>query len=592
VVSGLIFTSAVLLVGCGSGGAGGANAKSPPPGHVDQTPPSVTITTPTNGDTYVSAVPSITIGGNATDDVGVTLLSWRSDRGGNGQITPTTSWLANGIALQLGDNRITVTAQDASGKSGSDEITVTYSPTGGTTLTGMVDSSRIDRAGVNAIYVYRGNVAPDDIGGSGANPIALGAVLQDAGACTWRYVVGGLAQGVYTIAFTNQAGIDNPSADDAISFVGTVVVNLQDGMVTSQDFGAAKRWSVGPTRTHKVPSEVSSLVDDGDVVEIDAGTYLGDVASWYADNLVLRGIGGRAHLNANGANYGGKATWVIAGRNTTVENIEFSNSTVPDQNGAGIRQDGPDLTVCNSYFHDNENGILGGSGGEVLIEYSEFARNGYGDGRSHNMYILDATKFTFRYSYSHHAKIGHNIKTRAHENHILYSRIMDEAAGTSSYAVDVPDCGITYLVGNLIQQGPDTDNSTIITYGAEACSNGNQQLHLASNTIVNDRSSGSFLYVRGGTVLTAKNNLFVGTASVPVGIDLVTQNLMTESPGFADRLGFDYHLTVASPRDNGVPPGTANGVDLTPVAQYMHPRSYESRPSNGILDMGAYEYLP
>ncbi len=57
-----------------------------------------------------------------------------------------------------------------------------------------------------------------------------------------------------------------------------------------------------------------------------------------------------------------------------VENIEFSGATVPDQNGAGIRQQGDNLTVRHCYFHGNEDGILGGGGvaSEVLIEYSEY----------------------------------------------------------------------------------------------------------------------------------------------------------------------------------------------------------------------------
>ena len=97
----------------------------------------------------------------------------------------------------------------------------------------------------------------------------------------------------------------------------------------------------------------------GDTIEIDADVYEGDVAIWYQDNLTIRGVGGgRAHLKANGNNAEGKGIWVIKGNNTVVENIEFSESTVPDENGAGIRQEGAGLTVRNCSFHDNENGIL------------------------------------------------------------------------------------------------------------------------------------------------------------------------------------------------------------------------------------------
>ena len=41
------------------------------------------------------------------------------------------------------------------------------------------------------------------------------------------------------------------------------------------------------------------------------------------------------------------------------------------------------------YFHHNENGILTGRDPEsdIVVEHSEFAHNGVGDGYTHNLYI-------------------------------------------------------------------------------------------------------------------------------------------------------------------------------------------------------------
>ena len=80
---------------------------------------------------------------------------------------------------------------------------------------------------------------------------------------------------------------------------------------------------------------------------------------------------------------------MIAGDRTTVDRIELSGATVPDRNGAGIRQEGTDLTVTRSWFHDNENGILTGADpdSDVVITRSRFFRNGAGDGFSHNLYV-------------------------------------------------------------------------------------------------------------------------------------------------------------------------------------------------------------
>lgn len=50
---------------------------------------------------------------------------------------------------------------------------------------------------------------------------------------------------------------------------------------------------VGPGEAYPVPSAAAKAARDGDVVEIRAGTYSGDVAVWLASNLVIRGVGGR-----------------------------------------------------------------------------------------------------------------------------------------------------------------------------------------------------------------------------------------------------------------------------------------------------------
>jgi hypothetical protein len=296
-----------------------------------------------------------------------------------------------------------------------------------------VDSSHIDRNGDNRVYVYAGDVTPDDYDGDAGDPLLAARVRQDAGACTFGYETADLGAGDYTIAFTSDAGSDNASRDDQIVFTGVQTVSVSSNGAAA-DFDAANVLRVGPGRAIQRVSDAADIAQDGDVVEIDAGLYPADVAVWYQDNLTIRGVGGYAHLRADGAYVQGKGIWVIAGSDAIVENIEFSEVTVPDQNGAGIRHDGWNLVVCNGYFHDSEEGILGGAG-DVLIEYSEFANNGYGDGFSHNMYILDAERFTLRYTYTHHARIGHNVKTRARENYILYNRIMDESGGSASYAL-------------------------------------------------------------------------------------------------------------------------------------------------------------
>ena len=92
---------------------------------VDITQPTVTITSPTSNPTYSTGTSPLTIGGTASDALGVTQVTWANDRGGSGTATGTTSWSASGIVLQSGSNVLTVTARDAAGNTASDTLTVT-----------------------------------------------------------------------------------------------------------------------------------------------------------------------------------------------------------------------------------------------------------------------------------------------------------------------------------------------------------------------------------------------------------------------------------------------------------------------------------
>ena len=460
-------------------------------------------------------------------------------------------------------------------------------------VTGLVDSGLVDRWGENRVYVFDGDTAPDDIDGDAGDPRLTIPVVQQSNACTFSYVTEELEPGDYTLAFTNQAADDMPGTDDSIEFFGTVLATVANG-VNEHGFDAPSVLTVGPGRQYQTVSDAAAAASDGDVVEIDAGLYTSDVAVWNQNNLTLRGVGGFAHLRADGADAQGKAIWVLAGDSTVVENIEFSGITVPDQNGAGIRLEGSNLAVCNSFFHDSDEGILGGAG-DVVVEYSEFSNNGFGDGFSHNIYILGADRFTLRHSYVHHARVGHNVKSRARENFIFYNRIMDESGGNSSYLLDIPNGGLTLVLGNLFHQGFSTENSSMMNYGTEGLASGRtHHLYIVNNTLVDDYG-GTFVQTQNGTPLVRMiNNLFVGGGALLTGTTgSLSTNLQTNSPGLVDRAGYDYRPTsTSSARDAGSEPGVEDGLNLAPAFQYQHPGQREVRTANGAPDIGGYEFSP
>lgn len=95
---------------------------------LDTTPPTCTITTPAS-DPFKTTSSTAVLSGNASDNIAVSSVTWsNAATGASGIASGTTSWTIAGIALNVGDNLITVTARDAAGNSRADSITVIYHP--------------------------------------------------------------------------------------------------------------------------------------------------------------------------------------------------------------------------------------------------------------------------------------------------------------------------------------------------------------------------------------------------------------------------------------------------------------------------------
>jgi|GEM_PF-773497 len=359
---------------------------------------------------------------------------------------------------------------------------------------------------------------------------------------------------------------------------------------------AAEVLGVGPGKLYATPCAAVAAAADGDIIEIDAaGNYAGDVCVIRPNNLKLRGVGGRAKIDAAGQNAQGKAIWVINGNHTIVENIEFDNAKVPDNNGAGIRvnQAGLTLTVRNCVFRNNEMGILtGNSGGELLVEYSEFVGSGNSRGLAHNIYVGHIDKFIFQYNYSHDSVVGHTVKSRAAENYILYNWI-STAESTGSYEIDLPNGGRSYVVGNVIVQGPRSENPSILSYLAEGRDpkNPSVELHVINNTFVNKGSQNAkFVRVVGdpSPPPVVLNNLFVGGGTpVSPATGRIEGNLATLSPGFVDIGAGDYHLRGDSP---AVDQGVEVSGDVVPAYHYVLSECGEGRAMLEGPDIGAFEF--
>lgn len=145
----------------------------------DNTPPVVSITSPTDRSGYTSSSTPLTISGIASDSGGVSIVTWSSSTGTNGTCEGTESWEAS-IDLTSGTNTITVTAEDSAGNTGSDALVVTYTTTATVTLSGtitvpstnMVDSDVNDE---NQSYTANDTI---DTAQSVSNPVTLGGFVN------------------------------------------------------------------------------------------------------------------------------------------------------------------------------------------------------------------------------------------------------------------------------------------------------------------------------------------------------------------------------------------------------------------------------
>ena len=275
---------------------------------------------------------------------------------------------------------------------------------------------------------------------------------------------------------------------------------------------------VGPGQTIKKIADTARVAKDGALIEVDAGEYFSDVAVWTQDRLTIRAVGGRVRLLAQGAAAEGKAIWVVRATNMRVEGFDFEGAMVPDRNGAGIRLEKGSLFVSDCRFMNNEMGLLTNNDPSTIleIENSEFAFNQRPDGHNHNLYVGQIAHLSVVGSYFHHARTGHLLKSRAALNHILRNRLIDGEGGTASYELEFPNGGVAYVVGNTIAQSLLTENSQLISFGAEGYKWPRNEIHLEGNTLINPLPQGGiFLRVApGADIIRAVNNRLVGKGTL------------------------------------------------------------------------------
>ncbi len=320
--------------------------------------------------------------------------------------------------------------------------------------------------------------------------------------------------------------------------------------------------TVGPGQEYSTLAAAIGASQDGDTINVQAGTYVNDFAEIH-DNITIQGVGGMVNLVATEAIPNGKAILITDG-NDTINDVSFSGATVADDNGAGIRYQSGNLVLNDDDFHDNQEGLLAGSDpqGSITINSSQFTHNGAGDGQSHNLYVNEVATLTIDNSLFTDAVVGHEIKSRADTTIIENSRIIDGPTGTASYSIDLPDGGNAVIKNDVIEQGPLSQNETIIHYGGEGGPYANSALEITDNTVLNDLPAAGAVLLTNQTDVTASitDNAIYGLDSSQIASGPATQSgntTLTTEPALD--LTPPWQSATGTQPSSGSPPASSGG---------------------------------
>ncbi len=273
-------------------------------------------------------------------------------------------------------------------------------------------------------------------------------------------------------------------------------------------------------------SDAITASGNNDIIQVSAGIYVDNFPN-ITHNLTIESLDGLAYLSTPSAvPVNSRAILNVPGDldvSLTISGLALSGAIDGNNNGAGLlfESGNANLTVSNSWFYNNQDGLLVGGtdaadpgGMNITISNSEFDNNGVASsnpnyGYDHNLYVNTATQLTVTNSYLHDALGGHEIKSRALSSIIENNRIEDGPTATTSYSIDLAAGGSDVVSGNVIEKGQSSVNKYAVTFGTETTSAASS-LVMEDNTLIDDR---------GGAVALLNATSDVSGKTIPATID-------------------------------------------------------------------------
>jgi Domain of unknown function (DUF4382) len=104
------------------------------------------------------------------------------------------------------------------------------------TLNGLVAPTLIGPTCTPAVYAFTGtDIVADDLGGT-TEPLVTARVLQSPTTGAYGYRIGFMPVGTYSLAFTCEANLDDPEANDTIAFVKSRNATVVVGQTATANF--------------------------------------------------------------------------------------------------------------------------------------------------------------------------------------------------------------------------------------------------------------------------------------------------------------------------------------------------------------------
>ena len=305
----------------------------------DTTAPAVSITTPTSVSTFTTSATPLTVGGTASDAVGVTQVTWANSRGGSGTAIGTTSWSASAITLLGGSNVITITARDAAGNTSTDTLTVTYNAPDTTAPVATITTP-------TSVATFTTSTTPLTVGGTASDAVGVTQV-------TWANDRGGSGTATGTTSWS-ASGIVLQSGSNVITITardaaGNSATDVLTVTYNAPDTTAPVVAIAQPTSASTFPATTATVNVSGtssDAVGVTQVTWANDrggsgiatgTTSWNISGINLQSGANVISITARDAagNAATKALTVTFSAPLTLTNLT-ANLTAPQLVGTAI----------------------------------------------------------------------------------------------------------------------------------------------------------------------------------------------------------------------------------------------------------------